>query len=140
MSTSIQQLPSISARRSSMNLPPIPISPTKSHPSIDEDSELGSNVQTPISKDFSMMRETNDVDRSRNKFGSKAKIIRRMSSTEWENPKIADNMKFAQINDGDEKFQAKIDLNCFPNFDVDEIDVSYFKSFQFSIRNPYFSD
>uniref|UniRef100_A0AC34QF58 SHSP domain-containing protein n=1 Tax=Panagrolaimus sp. JU765 TaxID=591449 RepID=A0AC34QF58_9BILA len=123
MSTVVQQLPSISSRRPSMNLPPIPISPTNRHPSIDENSE---SSQTPISKDFTMMRETTDVDRSRNKFGSKAKIIRRMSSTEWENPKTADNVKFAQIDDGDEKFQAKIDLNCFPNFDVDEIDINVY--------------
>jgi len=48
-----------------------------------------------------------------------------MSSTEWENP-FKDNNKFAQVSNNDDRFEAKIDLACFPGFKIDEIDVNVY--------------
>jgi|UniRef100_A0AC35GR41 HSP20 family molecular chaperone IbpA len=105
-------------RRSSLNLPPMsPLSQTTTTFSPPESPQK----QTPT------WSEKHDVDRQRQKFGTKSKIIRRQSSSDWENPKSSqENSKLATVNNKDTHFQAKIDLNSWSSFDIDEIDVNVY--------------
>uniref|UniRef100_A0A7E4VXL2 SHSP domain-containing protein n=1 Tax=Panagrellus redivivus TaxID=6233 RepID=A0A7E4VXL2_PANRE len=68
-----------------------------------------------------------ECDWSRNKYGAKARFIRRMSSTEWEHPMLHDGAQFAKVTNDDDNFHVSLDLNFFPNYTMDEIDVDVFE-------------
>uniref|UniRef100_A0AC34FJ63 SHSP domain-containing protein n=1 Tax=Panagrolaimus sp. ES5 TaxID=591445 RepID=A0AC34FJ63_9BILA len=107
-------------RRTSLNLPPMsPLTQTTFTPPESPMKKTPSSTPT--------WTEKHDVDRQRQKFGTKSKIIRRQSSSDWENPKSnGDNSKLATVSNKDTHFQAKIDLNAWSSFDIDEIDVNVY--------------
>uniref|UniRef100_A0A7E4W9S3 SHSP domain-containing protein n=1 Tax=Panagrellus redivivus TaxID=6233 RepID=A0A7E4W9S3_PANRE len=111
-------------RRSSLMLPPL--SPVGSPPQSPYDHD---KPTSPTSPNAPNLHNADEVDWQRNKFGDKVRMIRRMSSTEWEHPMMNGNTgthEFAKVTNDDEKFHAQIDLNFFPAFEVDEIDVDVY--------------
>ncbi|KAE9549305.1 hypothetical protein FO519_007486 [Halicephalobus sp. NKZ332] len=124
MSAAIQRPPVSPVRGSFVKHPPnSPLSVVAPH-SFDSPTDSTPPI-SPIGKS-SQMQETTDVDRTRHKFGDKSKFIRRMSSTEWENP-FSDKQNFAKVSNDDDHFEAKIDLACFAGFSIDEIDVNVYE-------------
>lgn len=93
------------------------------------DNDSASPPISPTSKDFTLMPETTDVDRQRNKYGDKSVTIRRQSSTDWETPFGSDGHHFARVKNDEDHFEAKLDLNAFPGpqYKMNEIDVSFLK-------------
>uniref|UniRef100_A0AC34RHT5 Uncharacterized protein n=1 Tax=Panagrolaimus sp. JU765 TaxID=591449 RepID=A0AC34RHT5_9BILA len=106
---------------------------SKNHPmELPNDSSLehvmDSPPISPMSKDFTLMPETTDVDRTRNKYGDKSVVIRRQSSTDWETPFGREGHHFAKVKNDDDHFEAKLDLNAFPGpqYKMNEIDVRFY--------------
>uniref|UniRef100_A0A1I7ZNN8 SHSP domain-containing protein n=1 Tax=Steinernema glaseri TaxID=37863 RepID=A0A1I7ZNN8_9BILA len=66
------------------------------------------------------------LDNKRNKFGSKHKIVRRMSSTDWEVPS-GEASQFAKVKNTEDGFSARIDLESFgPTYNPEDVDIDVY--------------
>ncbi|KAK0413110.1 hypothetical protein QR680_006607 [Steinernema hermaphroditum] len=67
-----------------------------------------------------------NVDSKRHKFGDKHKIVRRMSSTDWEVPS-GECGSFAKVKNTEDGFVARIDLAYFkPTYRPEDVDVDVY--------------